>query len=329
LLLERIRSSQSLRSRFLDVDFAVATKFPARVGDICLERVLRGCVALVATAGKDQRSDRMSLNRNSRKQKLLMAAAAAAFICGSDFALAQRVEGGGGVQGGASVQGGERGGAREDSGRSGGTQRSQPGMRERGGAEQKGSSARGAQGPERRDLTPGERGSNTRGAQGPERGRGTTGQADRAQERSGATSREQRGRDRGESSTTGQSERRDRTTGQSDRRFEGSNDRRDRSTTERGERSRTDTNVNVEINEQQRSRIRDVVVSRRNIPRVSNVNFDIRVGTVVPRTVRFVTVPEEIVRIYPRYRRHRIVIVGDEILIIDPVTFRIVAVLPA
>jgi len=267
----------------------------------------------------------MSLNRNSRKQKLLIAAAAAAFICGSDFALAQRGEGGGSVQGGANVQGGERSGAREGTGKA--TQRSQPGMREQRGTEPKDSNMRGAQGPQRRDLTPGERGSNTRGAQGPERGRGTTGQSmDRAQERSGTTSREQRGRFEG--STTGQSERRlEGTTGQSDRRFEGSTDRRDRSTTV--ERSRTNTNVNVEINEQQRSRIRDVVVSRRNIPRVSNVNFDIRVGTVVPRTVRFITVPEEIVTIYPRFRRHRIVIVGDEILIIDPVTFRIVAVLPA
>jgi hypothetical protein len=35
------------------------------------------------------------------------------------------------------------------------------------------------------------------------------------------------------------------------------------------------------------------------------------------------------VRIYPRFRRHRVVIVGDEILIVDPVTLQIVAVLPA
>lgn len=269
----------------------------------------------------------MSLNRNSRKQKLLMAAAAAAFMLGSDFALAQRPEGG--MQGGAGMQGGEQGGAREgvDSGRSGGTQRTQPGMRERSGAEQRGSNARGAQGPERRDLTPGERGSNARDAQGPERGRGTTGQGtDRTQERSGTTSREQRDRGRSEGSTTGQSDRREGTTGQSDRR-EGSTDRRDRSTT--GERSRSETNVNVEINEQQRSRIRDVIVSRRDIPHVSNINVDVRVGSVVPRSVRFVSVPEEIVRIYPRFRRHRIVIIRDEIIIVDPVTFQIVAVLPA
>jgi Protein of unknown function (DUF1236) len=268
----------------------------------------------------------MSLNRNSRKQMLLMAVAAAAFICGSDFALAQRGEAGGGAQGGASMQGGagaqggERGGARQ--GGPAATQRSQPGMSQQRGAEPKGSNMRGAQGPERRSLTPGERGSNAREAQGPERGRGTTGQgSDRTRERSNTTSREQRDR----SSTTGQSERRfEGTTGQSDRRSEGSRDRTDRSTTV-GRTERT----NVEINEQQRSRIREVVVSRRNIPRVSNVNFDIRVGTVVPRTVRFVTVPEEIVSIYPRFRRHRIVIVGDEILIVDPVTLRIVAVLPA
>jgi len=269
----------------------------------------------------------MSLNRNSRKQKLLMAAAAAAFICGSDFALAQRVEGGGGAQGGASVQGGERSGARQ--GGPGATQRSQPGMREQRGAEQRGaeprgSNMRGAQGPERRGLTPGERGSNAREAQGPERGRGTTGQGnDRMRERSGTTAREQRDRGRLEGSTTGQSERRESTTGQSDRRLEGSRDRTERSTTV-GRSERT----NVEINEQQRSRIRDVVVSHRDIPRLSNVNFNIRVGTVVPRSVRFVAVPEDIVRIYPRFRRHRIIIVGDEILIVDPVTYRIVAVLP-
>ena len=177
---------------------------------------------------------------------------------------------------------------------------------------------RGAQGPERRNLTPGERGSNAREAQGPERSRGTTGQgSDRAQERSRATSRER-------SSTTGQSERREGTSGQSDRRFEGSRERTDRSTTV-GRSERT----NVEINEQQRSRIREVVTSRRNIPRLSRASFDVRVGGVVPRSVRFVAVPEDIWRIYPRFRRDRIVIVGDEILIIDPVMYEIIAVLPA
>jgi Protein of unknown function (DUF1236) len=270
----------------------------------------------------------MSLSRN--KQMLLMAVAAAAFICGSDFALAQqRPEGGaqGGArvqsQGGARAQGGEQGGARVQGqggarvqgGEQGGARQSGPGAAQR---EQR-SNMRGAQGPERRELTPGQRGSNAREAQGPERSRGTTGQNnERLQERS-RTSREQRGRPEGS------------TTGQSERRFEGNN-RSNQRFEERGNRSTTvgrSERTNVELNDQQRSRIRTVVTSHRNIPRLSSANFDVRVGGVVPRSVRFVAVPEDIWRIYPRWRRDRIVIVGDEILIIDPYTYEIIAVLPA
>jgi hypothetical protein len=87
--------------------------------------------------------------------------------------------------------------------------------------------------------------------------------------------------------------------------------------------------TDVQINEQQRSRIHDAIIGRRDIPRVSNIDVDLRVGTVVPRSVRFVSVPEEIVRIYPRFRRHRVVIIRDEIVFVDPVTYRIVAVFPA
>jgi hypothetical protein len=150
----------------------------------------------------------------------------------------------------------------------------------------------------------------------------------------------------GSRETTGQGRFEDSTRDRSERRFEGSRERsttngRDRSegrfegsrerstTTGRGDRTRTDTNVNVDINEQQRTRIRDVVVAHRDIPRVSDVNVNLRVGGVVPRSVRLVSVPEDIVRIYPRFRRHRVVIIRDEIVIVDPVTFRIVAVLPA
>jgi hypothetical protein len=72
-----------------------------------------------------------------------------------------------------------------------------------------------------------------------------------------------------------------------------------------------------------------MVLSRRNIPRVSNLDVDVRVNSVIPRSVRLVAVPEDVVRIYPRFRRHRIFVYNDEIVIVDPVTFRIVAVLPA
>jgi len=40
-------------------------------------------------------------------------------------------------------------------------------------------------------------------------------------------------------------------------------------------------------------------------------------------------VPEDVVSIFPRFRRHKFFIVDEEIVIVDPVTLEIVAVLPA
>jgi hypothetical protein len=98
----------------------------------------------------------------------------------------------------------------------------------------------------------------------------------------------------------------------------------------------TSTNVqggarggSVQLSEDQRSQIK-TIIGRSNGPRLgSNVNFDVRVGTRVPRDVHFVVLPEEIVRIVPQYRGFDYVLVGDEIVIIDPLTLEIVAVIPA
>lgn len=59
------------------------------------------------------------------------------------------------------------------------------------------------------------------------------------------------------------------------------------------------------------------------------MNFSISVGTRVPRSVHFVTLPSEIVRIVPQYRGYEYFLVEDEIVIIDPQTLEIVAVIPA
>jgi hypothetical protein len=64
-------------------------------------------------------------------------------------------------------------------------------------------------------------------------------------------------------------------------------------------------------------------------PRVDNVTFDIRVGVVVPRTVRVAPLPVEIVEIQPAWRGFEYFLVGEEIVVVDPATLRIVAVLPA
>jgi hypothetical protein len=118
----------------------------------------------------------------------------------------------------------------------------------------------------------------------------------------------------------------------------GINDR-DRNATEQRGQTGVNTGANVEsrgsrggsvqISEDQRSQIK-TIIGRSNGPRLgNNVNFDVRVGTRVPRDVHFVTLPEEIVRIVPQYRGFDYVLVGDEIVIIDPQTLEIVAVIPA
>jgi hypothetical protein len=77
---------------------------------------------------------------------------------------------------------------------------------------------------------------------------------------------------------------------------------------------------------EQRTKIRETVLTGGNAPRATNVNFSISVGTAVPTTVRVVEVPTVIIEVHPEYRGHMYFVVGDEIIIVDR-NHRIVAVL--
>lgn len=86
---------------------------------------------------------------------------------------------------------------------------------------------------------------------------------------------------------------------------------------------------NVSLNEQQKTRIRETVLNSRGAPRVSNVDFNVNVGTVVPRGhIHLVRVPETLIRIEPRWRHFLYFVYNDEIVIVNPRTMRIVDVLP-
>lgn len=79
---------------------------------------------------------------------------------------------------------------------------------------------------------------------------------------------------------------------------------------------------------EQRTTIRTVIREQRVRP-VQNVNFSISIGTRVPRTVSFYPLPQQLVSIYPDWRGYRYFLVGDEIIVVNPRTFEIVAVLEA
>lgn len=76
---------------------------------------------------------------------------------------------------------------------------------------------------------------------------------------------------------------------------------------------------------EQRTKVRETVF--KSGPRVTNVNFSLSVGTVVPRTVRYAALPPVLIEYYPQWRGYEYFIVEEEIIIIDPRTLKIVAVI--
>ena len=84
-----------------------------------------------------------------------------------------------------------------------------------------------------------------------------------------------------------------------------------------------DVSIQVE-----RGRITEVL-KKKNIRPITNGGFSLSVGTPVPRTVHLHRLPREIVELNPRWRPYEFVLVGNEIVIINPRNFEIVAVMPA
>jgi hypothetical protein len=84
----------------------------------------------------------------------------------------------------------------------------------------------------------------------------------------------------------------------------------------------------AKLTSQQRTQV-TTIIHKQNVKPVTNVNFTVSVGTRVPRTVAFHPVPTEIVTIYPAWRGYEFFLVADEIVIVNPRTLEIVAVLPA
>jgi len=84
----------------------------------------------------------------------------------------------------------------------------------------------------------------------------------------------------------------------------------------------------AKLSTEQRTKITTVIKSQHVQP-LNNVNFSISIGTRVPRGVSFHPLPAEVVTVYPEWRGYEFVLVGDQIVVIDPRTLEIVAVIEA
>lgn len=99
-----------------------------------------------------------------------------------------------------------------------------------------------------------------------------------------------------------------------------------KSTTERSQVTTGQAGAAAKLSTEQRTKISTVIRSEHVSP-VTNVNFSISIGTRVPRDIEYRPLPTEVVTIYPEWRGYDFVLVRDQIIVIDPQTFEIVAVL--
>jgi hypothetical protein len=106
---------------------------------------------------------------------------------------------------------------------------------------------------------------------------------------------------------------------------------KDRSTdTERTDRSarggdQERIHSSVTLNERQRTRVKETF-SRVDVEPVRNVDFSVTVGATVPRHVHLHPLPPALVEVVPEYRDYRYVVVNDEVVIINPQTYKVVTV---
>jgi hypothetical protein len=182
----------------------------------------------------------------------------------------------------------------------------------------------------------------------------TTGQGATTNERSGAKERNERNgmNEKNEKRGTngqGANEKNNRSTNGQGTMENRSNSKMDeRSGSKSGERNNTNVNehsnttvnernsassgshTTVNLSSEQKTKIHTIIVGEKSAPRVAHVDFDVHVGTRVPRgKVHLATLPSSIVSIEPSWRGFEYFLVGDEIVVVDPASLEIVAVLPA
>jgi Protein of unknown function (DUF1236) len=93
-------------------------------------------------------------------------------------------------------------------------------------------------------------------------------------------------------------------------------------------RDETKSGPPAALSTEQHTKIRDTLRIEKS-ERLTSVPFSTKVGEAIPGTVHLYVLPVSIMEYAPQYRGYEYILVGDEILIVDPRTLRIVAVIDA
>jgi hypothetical protein len=83
----------------------------------------------------------------------------------------------------------------------------------------------------------------------------------------------------------------------------------------------------AKLTTEQRTKITSII-RQHKVERV-NLNVSVNVGTRIPANVHLYPLPQEVIVIYPEWRGYDYILVGDQIVIINPRTHEIVAIVEA
>jgi hypothetical protein len=83
-----------------------------------------------------------------------------------------------------------------------------------------------------------------------------------------------------------------------------------------------------QITEEQQGKIRDSVKNAK-VDHVAKLAIPLSVGAEVPRNLHFYPFPKEVTEIAPEYGSYFYVVAAEKIVVIDPLSYRIVAIFPA
>ena len=119
------------------------------------------------------------------------------------------------------------------------------------------------------------------------------------------------------------------TTEQNERGLNGGSSKSTQSTTEQ---NRTTTGQgaasgSAKLSTEQRTKITSIIKEQKVEP--VHLNVSVNVGTRIPANVHVYPLPQQVVVIYPEWRGYDYILVGDQIVIIDPRTHEIVAIVEA
>src|SRR5579872_918652 len=252
--------------------------------------------------------------------RFMVTAATAALIAGTSFAYAQGNIGREAPAGGAGMQ---QSAPSSDAARHAGSE----GMKASQSEEKKGGAAnRNAQRETKPGAEKGTIGQSTGERSAQESGKGDKSKSMSSQNEKGAAGKDMKAEDqerRGNMKAEGREDR------DGNMKAEGREGRDNNPTAVEGRSQTTgQAGAGARLSTEQRTRITTIIRDQHVAP-LTNANFAIAIGTRVPREIGFHPLPSEIVTIYPEWRGYEFFLVRDQIVVVDPRTFEIVAVLEA